>query len=45
MKNAVAKVLFLSIMLGIMAASCSSGNRIGNNKNCGCDLNKGFIGY
>lgn len=38
-------IVFLIISLVI--ASCSSGNRIsgGSSKKCGCGLNKGFVGY
>jgi hypothetical protein len=38
-------IVFLIVSLVI--ASCSSGNRIsgGSSKKCGCGLNKGFVGY
>jgi len=39
-------IVFLIISLVI--ASCSSGNRIsggGSSKKCGCGLNRGFVGY
>lgn len=45
MKTSVVKILFLCILIAFSASACSSGGRMGANKNCGCDLNKGFIGY
>jgi hypothetical protein len=36
-------LLFLAVVL---YSSCSSGNRIGgSSKNCGCGMNRGFVGY
>jgi hypothetical protein len=47
MKKANYQFIFILIFLSIIAASCSSGNRIsgGSSKKCGCGANKGFVGY
>lgn len=47
MKKVNQRLFFLLLVFSIMAASCSSGNRIsgGTSKKCGCGLNKGFVGY
>jgi hypothetical protein len=45
MKTSVVKILFLCVLIAITAAACSSGGRLNGNKNCGCNLNKGFVGY
>jgi len=46
MKNTNYQLIFLLIFIGILAVSCSSGNRMGGtSRKCGCGLNKGFVGY
>jgi hypothetical protein len=47
MKKVIYRFIFLSTLLSIVAASCSSGSRItgGSSKKCGCGINKGFVGY
>jgi hypothetical protein len=46
MKKVTYRLIFLLSFVSILAAGCSSGNRIGgSSKNCGCGLNKGFVGY
>lgn len=47
MNKVIYQFIFLLIFLSVIAASCSSGNRIsgGSSKKCGCGVNKGFVGY
>jgi hypothetical protein len=44
MKKALIYVI-LVVVIGSIAASCSGSNRTRSGKNCGCNLNKGFVGY
>ncbi len=45
MKKVSYSVIVL-LIISLVMASCSSGNRIGgSSKKCGCGLNKGFVGY
>lgn len=45
MKKVSYSVIVL-LIVSLVIASCSSGNRIGgSSKKCGCGLNKGFVGY
>ena len=46
MKKVSYSVIVL-LIVSLVMASCSSGNRIsgGSSKKCGCGLNKGFVGY
>ncbi len=38
--------VILLLIISLVIASCSSGNRIGgSSKKCGCGLNRGFVGY
>jgi hypothetical protein len=34
----------LAIMVSSIAVSCSTSNRAGG-KGCGCNMNKGYVGY
>ena len=45
MKKVSYSMIFL-LIISLVIASCSTGNRIGgSSKKCGCGLNKGFVGY
>ncbi len=44
MKNVKQSVILLLIFVSVLFASCSAGKNAGKN-NCGCNLNKGFVGY
>ncbi len=45
MKKSGFKLIYLFVLICLITASCSAGNRASGSKNCGCNLNKGFIGY
>jgi hypothetical protein len=46
MKKVNHRLIYLLLFVSVVAASCSTGNRIGGtSKKCGCGLNKGYVGY
>jgi uncharacterized membrane protein len=46
MKKLVYQSVFLVLLLSLIMASCSSGNRMGgSSKKCGCGMNRGYVGY
>jgi hypothetical protein len=46
MKRVSYRLIYLLLIVSVIAAGCSTGNRMGGtSKKCGCGLNKGFVGY
>jgi hypothetical protein len=44
MKYLNTRFILLLLLVSLFAA-CASGGKMGKSKNCGCGLNKGFVGY
>jgi len=46
MKKPILVLFGCIIVISVLLAGCSSGNRIGGtSKKCGCGMNKGMVGY